>query len=151
MRSEAAVSNRHQRRAAMSESRHRKSWDWEELPIDRARSEDLPALRNIRRAVRNDFWIVQMYEFDCATGHLQHLMIRSVAFPNGPGSGHEPSWQELQRIKNELCGPEFEAVQCYPRQRDVMDQADMYHLFVMPEGKGLPFGLHRECGFARPG
>jgi hypothetical protein len=141
------VSNRHQRRVAMSESRKRRSWEWQELPI--ALASGLPALRNIKRAVRNDFWIVQMYEFDCATGHLQHLMIRSVEHPNGPDSGHEPRWVELQRIKNELCGPDFEAVQVYPRQADVMDQADMYHLFVLPPGAGLPFGLHRECGFMR--
>lgn len=143
------MSNRHQRRAAMSESRKRQSWEWMELPIQQAR--DLPAVRNIKRAVRNDFWIVQMYEFDCAIGRLQHLMIRSVDFPRGPGSGHEPSWQDLQRIKNELCGQDAEAVHVHPRQADVMDQADMYHLFVLPLGKGLPFGLHRECGFARPG
>lgn len=131
----------------MSESRQRKSWDWQELPTAAAASSR--ALHKILRAVRNDFWIVQIYAFDCPLGILQHLMIRSVQFPHGPGSGLEPSWQDLQRIKNELCGPEYEAVQCYPRQVDVIDQVDMYHLFVFPLGQGLPFGLHRECGFYR--
>ncbi len=141
------MGNRHQRRAAVVESRQRQSWDWQELPTHTAQG----AVRNIKRAVRNDLWLVQLYDFACALGPLEHLMIRSIdGLQRGDGRGREPSWQDLQRIKNELCGPEREAVQCYPRAADVMDQADMYHLFVLPEDWPLPFGLHRECGFARP-
>jgi hypothetical protein len=140
------MSNRLQRRQAQSESRKRKSWDWQELPIITAAG----PLRRIRRAVRNDFWIVQFYDVMTELGPVVHLMIRSVAGAFGyDGHGVEPSWRELQRIKDELCGPDAEAVQCYPRAADVTDEADMYHLFVLPPGWPLPFGLHRECGFAR--
>lgn len=143
------MGNRHQRRAAVVESRQRQSWDWQELPIHQA--QDRPALRHIKRAVRNDLWLVQFYDFASDLGVIDHLMIRSiVGLGVLNGSGKEPSWQELQRIKNELMGPDREAVQCYPRAADVIDQADMYHLFVLPLGWPLPFGLHRECGFARP-
>jgi hypothetical protein len=144
------MSNRQQRRAAISESRHRKSWDWQELPIDDALLTRFPALRRIARALRNDFWIVQVFFFSSELGGMTHLAVRSVAETRpGSGSGLEPSWQDLQRIKNELCGEDAEAVQVYPRQSDVTDQANMYHLFVIPQKWPLPFGLHRENGFVR--
>jgi len=142
------MSNRAQRRHAMSESRHRKSWDWQDLPIPADLLERAPAMRDIVRAVRNDFWIVQEFFVRTDLGVVTHLMIRSVA-DAGRGIGLEPSWQDLQRIKNELCGPDTEAVQVYPRQGDVIDQVDMYHLFVLPPAWPLPFGLHRESGFRR--
>lgn len=141
------MGNRFQRRVAIAQARKSKSWDWQELPIEAALASH--ALSHIKRAVRNDLWIVQIYAFVAEhIGPMQHLMIRSV---EGAGNivGHEPSWQDLQRIKNELCGPETEALQVYPRRSDVMDQVDMYHLFVLPGAWALPFGLHRECGFAR--
>jgi len=142
------MSNRWQRRAAMSQSRQRKSWDWQDLPIPDELRVKLQAMRDVARVVRNDFWIVQVCFFSCALGEMVHLMIRSVA-EAGRGTGLEPSWQDLQRIKNELVGVDAEAVQVYPRQGDVMDQVDMYHLFVLPPQWSLPFGLHRACGFAR--
>jgi hypothetical protein len=141
------MSNRWQRRAAASEARKRGSWEWVQLPIDPALFERYPAVQNVRAAYRNDFWIVQVYEFTCALGPMLHLAIRSVA-QAGTRSGVEPSWSELQRIKNELCSDIAEAVQVHPRDKDLTDQADMYHLFVLPRGWPLPFGLHRENGLA---
>ncbi len=55
----------------------------------------------------------------------------------------EPSWSELQRIKNELVGPERQAVQVYPRHSDLVDQADMYHLWLYDEDDDCPFNFTR--------
>ena len=143
------MSNRWQRRAAASEARKRGSWEWQDLPVDPALRDQYPAVRNVRMVYRNDFWIVQVYEFTSAVlGPMLHLAIRSIAHA-GTDRGIEPTWNELQRIKNELVSPESEAVQAYPRDADVMDQADMYHLFVLPQGWPLPFGLYSESGFVR--
>jgi hypothetical protein len=49
-------------------------------------------------------------------------------------------WRELQRIKNELCGPEREAVEMYPAESRLVDTNNQQHLFVLPEGMSLPFG-----------
>ncbi|MBC7282626.1 hypothetical protein [Hoeflea sp.] len=62
----------------------------------------------------------------------RHLAIASL-------SGIRPTWPEAQRIKNEIAGPETTAVEVYPPQSEVVDQADMYHLWVLP-GR-LPFTL----------
>lgn len=50
-------------------------------------------------------------------------------------------WRDMQRIKNELVGPNHEAVQLYPSEERVVDTANQYHLWVLAEpGIGFPFG-----------
>jgi len=49
-------------------------------------------------------------------------------------------WRHFQRIKNELCGPEREGFEMYPAESRLVDTSNQYHLFVMPEGIGIPFG-----------
>ncbi len=66
---------------------------------------------------------------------VTHLAIRTV-------SQLEPTWAELQRIKNELMGEEVTAVQVYPAASRLIDEADMYHLWCYAAGHRLGFGLH---------
>ena len=47
----------------------------------------------------------------------------------------------FQAIKNALVGPEREAVQVYPAESQLVDLANQYHLWVMPEGYVRPFGF----------
>lgn len=49
-------------------------------------------------------------------------------------------WRDFQRIKNELCGPEAEAVELYPAESRVVDMANQYHLWVFV-GYAFPFGF----------
>lgn len=50
-------------------------------------------------------------------------------------------WRHLQQIKNEVCGPEREAVELYPAESRLADTANEYHLWVLPEGMSLPLGF----------
>lgn len=49
-------------------------------------------------------------------------------------------WRHLQRIKNELCGPEREGFEMYPAESRLVDTSNQYHLFVLPLGVPMPFG-----------
>jgi hypothetical protein len=49
-------------------------------------------------------------------------------------------WRDMQRIKNEICGPEFDAVEIFPAESKLVDSANQYHLFVFRDLK-LPFGF----------
>ena len=49
-------------------------------------------------------------------------------------------WRHLQRIKNELCGPEREGVELYPAESRLVDTNNQYHLWVAPKGMSLPIG-----------
>lgn len=50
-------------------------------------------------------------------------------------------WRDIQRIKNEVAGPEFEAVEIYPAESRLADSANQYHIWVYPPGQQVPFGL----------
>jgi hypothetical protein len=51
-------------------------------------------------------------------------------------------WRELQAIKNELCGEEFEAVELYPAESRKVDTANQYWLWVIKHPAKFPFGFN---------
>jgi hypothetical protein len=69
-------------------------------------------------------------------GDMIHLSIKRI--------DQEPvrSWRDLQRIKNELVGPECEAVELYPAESRLVDSANQYHLFVLTNpAQRIPLGF----------
>lgn len=51
-------------------------------------------------------------------------------------------WSELQRIKNELVGPEHQGVEIYPPESMLQDGENSYHLWVFKNADSrFPFGL----------
>lgn len=42
-------------------------------------------------------------------------------------------WRHLQRIKSELVGPECEAVEIFPAESRLVDQANQFHLWVFAD------------------
>lgn len=120
--------------------RKRASWDWHEKFISDEDRAKYPACRDIVRAFFNDLYSVQLYNVPTDLGLVLHLIVRAQL-------GGEPPWRDMQRIKDEILGLEAYAVQVYPRAADVVDQADVYHLWALPQE--LPFGLHRENGLRK--
>ena len=51
------------------------------------------------------------------------------------------SWDELQQIKSECGFGDFHAVEVYPADKDVVNDANMRHLWVLP--KPLPFAWRK--------
>jgi hypothetical protein len=54
-------------------------------------------------------------------------------------------WREMQRIKNEIVGESVEAVELFPSENRLVDNANWFHLFCFPrlqmqDGR-LPFGF----------
>jgi len=62
-------------------------------------------------------------------GEWVHLSIKD----HGRSARHD--WRDLQRIKNELVGPEFEAIEIYPAESRLVDTCNQYHLFVFKTWK----------------
>jgi hypothetical protein len=52
-------------------------------------------------------------------------------------------WRHFQRIKNEVAGPEREALEIYPAESRLIDRGNTYHLWVLPAGERVPFGAGR--------
>jgi hypothetical protein len=139
--------SRRDRRACAVEARRDKSWEWvrEDLNSPRVQGalERNPACSYIQSLHRNSFYVVQVYEFassEYTVGFermtMLHLIIRRI----DGAAIHK--WRDLQRIKNEIVGPDRVAVEVYPPEEQLVDQANLTHLWVYPPGYELPFGLH---------
>jgi len=52
-------------------------------------------------------------------------------------------WRHFQRIKNEIVGPECEAVELYPAESRLVDTANQYHLWCIADPDfRIPLGYH---------
>jgi hypothetical protein len=130
--------NRQMRRASQANGRRmmRAGWsEWERLPLPDLRV--YPGLRNVIEVWKNNLFIVQVTREQTAWGDVDRLLVRrNDATP-------VRSWSDLQRVKNELRGPERLAVEVFPPESQLVDDAHIYHLWVLPVGFELPFGLNR--------
>jgi hypothetical protein len=67
---------------------------------------------------------------------MVHLSIRRL--------DREPirDWRDLQRIKNQLVGPECEAFELFPAESRLVDGANQFHLFAVTDPTfRFPFGF----------
>ena len=80
-----------------------------------------------------------------------------VGVHNHNRTPHVP-WRHLQQIKNEVLGPDREAVQLFPAEDRLVDTANEYWIYVYPVGKapmrnrrtkvGMDYG--RNVGYDMP-
>lgn len=95
------------------------------------------------RVFQNDLYEVAVYRDEPAPGPngirlpaLVHLSVKR----RDKAPVHD--WRHLQRIKNELLGPEHEAVELYPAESRLVDAANQYHLWAFDEPTfRFPFGF----------
>jgi len=75
---------------------------------------------------------------------LVHLNIR-----RRDGGPIMRDWRHFQQIKNELVGPECEAVELYPAESRLVDTANKYHLYCVNDPTfRFPFGMEtRDVGY----
>jgi hypothetical protein len=66
------------------------------------------------------------------SGQLR-LSINRTMIDNSGMWLEEISWQELQRIKSECGAGDTLAVEIFPRDKDVVNVANMRHLWLMPK------------------
>lgn len=104
--------------------------DWETLsfPPGSISGQGWPAF--ITTAHRNK--VFSVLERKAELG-VRHLAVSSL-------SGKRPTWHEMQRIKDDLAGIEATAIEVYPPRSQLVDDADMFHIWVL-RGQ-LPFGIH---------
>lgn len=85
------------------------------------------------RGIQND----AQAAFGIPGGRVLHLSIKRL------DRAPIRDWRHLQRIKNEIVGPECEGVELYPADSRLVDEANQYHLWVVAEpGWRFPFGFH---------
>lgn len=110
------------------------AWRWTDTPHGAPGAKGW--LKDVRRVAENGIFVVLIREVETAWGPVTHAMI------SPPPGGAEPAWVEKQRIKDTLFGRERIAVEVMPRHSEIVDGAMAFHLWVLPPGMSLPFGLH---------
>ena len=81
----------------------------------------------------NDKYVVHVRRDD--DGFVMSLSIRRA------DRGWPRDWRDFQRIKNEIAGPEIEAVELYPAESRLVDTANQFWLWCAPPGESLPIGF----------
>lgn len=127
---------RHERRRLLGEEARRRTsgnWGpWERVELQPGAVARGGWTEQVSVAHRNRvFCVLERLVYPGVT----HLAVTSL-------SAVRPTWHEMQRIKDEIAGPDRFGVEVYPPRDEIVDGADMFHLWVWPEGKTLPFGLH---------
>ena len=72
-------------------------------------------------------------------GQVEHVTIKSMV--GGMWSGDIP-WAVKQEVKDELFGIRAVAIEVFPAKKHLVDVCDVYHLWVLPKGFEIPFGIH---------
>lgn len=73
-------------------------------------------------------YMVQVFEEE---NGIKRLSINKTVF-NRTSWEDNLTWDELQNIKNSVGYSECDAVEVYPKSSDVVNVANMRHLFIMP-------------------
>ena len=107
------------------------------------------AKKVIREEARAEMWVNDIYTVLFRSGKDADQFVGfeewhgQCAYISIRRNDREPvdSWRDFQEIKNQLAGPNREAVQLYPNEERLKDTANQYHLWVLPEGFTFPMGF----------
>ena len=81
---------------------------------------------------RNDTYEVFVYRTEEGGAHLSIKRYDRAPIRN---------WRHFQQMKNEIAGPEIEALELFPRESRLADNANQYHLFCLPPNLEIPVGF----------
>lgn len=87
---------------------------------------------SVSRVLRSKTFLVQEYAADAPA--IVRLSVNRAAISNDGGWQQDITWEELQRLKREAGYGDFEAVEVFPTDENVVNVANMRHLWILPAG-----------------
>ncbi len=111
-------------RRQMQQENRLQSATLKEMPIKPATARD-PV-----RCWRSREFLVALYLDD---NGFERLSINRTEIQNDGNWKEYITWDEIQRLKDEAGFGDRWAVECYPPQREVINVANMRHIFLLPE------------------
>lgn len=117
-------------------SKKHKQTDWSQVPWTPFRqcerpTDEINSLDPSHVILRNSRYQVTVYLRD---DHPVFGAVAHLSFKTHDRQAHH-DWRDIQRIKNEICGPECDAVEIYPAESKLVDTSNQYHLFVFRDFK----------------
>lgn len=93
-------------------------------------------------AAKCEYWLNDIYQVEVRRSpeiDSAHLNIR-----RRDGQTIFRDWRHFQQIKNDIIGPECEAVELYPAESRLVDTSNKYHLYACTDpGFRFPFGFRK--------
>jgi hypothetical protein len=112
--------------------------EWNDVTDEPKTRQIILKLKTVPKKVyTNGMFVVQVYDAPNAWG-AERVMIRW----NDARPDHD--WSLFQRIKNDLFGEHRVALEVYPSEEHKQDVANMYWLWVLPEGFDCPIEVKRK-------
>jgi hypothetical protein len=134
------LADRAQRREVQGYERKERAsgkWSpWEKLAVAEGRmgGDAKSWLRDMHTVHKNRWCVVMVRTLITAIGKVEHAGICTA-------TGTGLTWAEKQKIKDEIFGLDATAIEVFPARANLVDAANMYHLWVLPAGHALPFGI----------
>mgnify|MGYP006869465799 FL=1 len=128
--------NRKMRRMSEAEGKRRQKKEWNEFQdvIQEAIKRNLlfnpDSTFRPDRVFMNNRYIVQVF-----TNKMRNFKLYDKILIRRSDSKPIYSWQDLFRIKNEIFGPEVEAIQFFPPVSKLVDEANLYWLWSEVKNK----------------
>ncbi|MDD3149921.1 MAG: hypothetical protein PHV68_03725 [Candidatus Gastranaerophilales bacterium] len=91
-------------------------------------------VKELNKAYTDGKFAVMSRPVQTEWGEVIHVCIRNA-------DNTDIAWADKQRIKNELFGTFKTAIEVFPSEFNLVDEANMYHLWILPENFKLPFSL----------
>ncbi len=101
-----------------------------ETPFERLDLSKVPHPKWMTRCFRNNRYCIMIADNE-QTSHGAAIRCMVQRHDNIPIPRH---WSEMQRIKNEIFGQQTVAIEYYPASHALVDTANIYWLWVFPEG-----------------
>lgn len=122
------------------------NWDdvpWTPFVEGELPTSNLPIVQEVREkllgvAINSRY---QVYVYDAGTGRFGRMVWLSIKTLD-KSARHD--WRDLQRIKNEVVGPQYDAVEIYPAEKKLVDTSNQYHLWVFLDFE-IPFGFNERA------
>lgn len=83
------------------------------------------------RVWRSRRFLVQMFEAPMPA--MARLTINRTSLDSEGGWLQDITWDDIQRLKGEAGFGDMWAVEIYPADKDVVNRANMRHIFLLPE------------------
>lgn len=98
-------------------------------PINLLEATSVPSW--MTRAYKNNRYVVMIDDCAFMKGGTRAIKALIQKHDGLPITNH---WREMQNIKNEVFGKEVMAIEYYPKESELIDEANIYWLFIFEDG-----------------
>jgi len=92
-------------------------------------------------AWRSRQFLVQVFD---KGGDMIRMSVNRTDANLGERWADKITWDELQTLKREIGRGELEGFEVYPADSEIVNDANMRHLWIFKGNKKLPFGFHQD-------